>query len=92
MSAVPRLVGRVEPPTQAGRFSVFRRTDGAWIVYDPERAVGARTRSAHETKLDASDAMLRASAEATARGEANARTWHGFRLDWSDPRTWEDNS
>jgi hypothetical protein len=91
MSAVPKLVGRVEPPTQAGRFSVFRRTDGAWIVYDPALPVGARTHSVHETKLEASDACLRASAQATARGEPNARTLHGFKLDWSDPRTWEDN-
>lgn len=90
MSAVPKFAGRVEPPTQFGRFSVFPRPSlGDFIVYDPARPFADRTVSVHKTKLEASDACRAASEAATARGESNERELKGLKWDWTDPRTWE---
>lgn len=32
-----------DPGVSHGRFRVYPRTDGKWIVYDPERPAGNRT-------------------------------------------------
>jgi hypothetical protein len=43
---VPRAVQQQpvkDPLIERGRYRVLQRTDGAWIVYDPERLPGQRT-------------------------------------------------
>ena len=89
MSAVPRLGGRVRAPHEYGRFVVLQRTDGKWIVYDPERPFARRTAWFGDSEVEACNECKRLSDEATARGETNERERKGFKHDWSDPQTWE---
>jgi hypothetical protein len=78
-----------DPHVGFGRFRVLPRTDGKWIVFDPERELGQGTVDEAPTLALASDACKRASDAATARGEANEPERKGFKNDWGDPATWE---
>jgi hypothetical protein len=73
-----------------GRFDVFRRMDGLFIVRDPMREIGRQTvGDPHKTLELADAAAMIESARATARGEPNERVLQGFKHDWNDPKTWE---
>lgn len=73
-----------------GRFSVFTRTDGKHVVYDPERPCGDRTAAGpFDHKSEAIEAAQALSKAADAAGEPNTLPRKGFLHDWDSPKTWE---
>jgi hypothetical protein len=79
------------PRIRFGRFEVLPRADGKTIVYDYTLQVGRRTVAVLGTRDDARAECQRLSQQATSLGEPNdPAPKEGFRLDWTDPKSWDD--